>query len=158
MGLYGLKEVFHLARQLEENVQFYFRAAAEQCDDPEIATLCLRIAEQEAKHRQDLSRIERQLLEKEGNVSITWAELGWLELDLEEGVLSDTEEVKSLVEGATVADIMEKAIQIERDSVTFYSRLISEIEPSCREALEEIIEEERNHIDWLQQHRLDEKL
>ena len=34
MGLYGLKEVFHLARQLEENVQFYFQAAAEQCDDP----------------------------------------------------------------------------------------------------------------------------
>ena len=152
MGLYGLKEIFQMARQLEENGQLYYETAAAGCDNSSVSSLCLRIAKQEARHLDRLQDVAQLLLADEQMKKLTWEELTWLQLELEENVLPDLRELKSFIKDATVADILAHAVQMERDSMTFYSNLKSEVDSNYQELLEEFVKEESKHIEWLQQH------
>jgi len=38
---------------------------------------------------------------------------------------------------------------MESDSMTFYSNLISEVDPNYKGLLEEFVNEENQHIEWL---------
>ena len=71
--------------------------------------------------------------------------------ELEENVLPDLRDLRSCIKEATVADILARAIQMERDSMTFYSSLMSEVDSNYKELLEEFVKEENQHIGWLQQ-------
>jgi rubrerythrin len=154
MGLYGLKEIFQLARQLEESGQLYYQTAAAECNDPYVSSLCSKIAGQEVRHLEKLKSMQQLLVADDQMKRLTWEELTWLQLDLEEGVLTDFQEVKSFVKQATVTEILARAIQLERDSITFYSSLMSEVDLNCKGLLEELLKEENQHIKWLQQQRM----
>ena len=149
MGLYGLKEIFQLAKQLEENGQLYYDTAAAKCNDPNVSSLCSKIAKQEAKHLEKLKKTEHLLLTDEQMKRLTWEELTWLQLELEDGVLPDFQELSRFINEATTTDILACAIQMERDSMTFYSNLISEVDPNYIGLLEELVKEENQHIEWL---------
>jgi len=89
MGLYGLKEIFQLAKQLEDNSQLYYEIAAAKCKDPNVSSLCSKIAKQEVKHFEKLITMENLLLADEQMKGLNWEELTWLQLELEEGVSFD---------------------------------------------------------------------
>jgi rubrerythrin len=149
MGLYGLKEIFQLAKQLEENGQLYYETAAAECNDPNVSSLCSKIAKQEAKHLEKLKSMEHLLLTDEHMKRLTWEELTWLQLELEDGVLPDFQELSHFINEATTTEILARAIQMESDSMTFYSNLISEVDPNYTGLLEELVKEENQHIEWL---------
>lgn len=150
MGLYGLKEIMQVAQQLETNGQVYYETAAAKCKGATVSSLCTKLAEQEAKHLKGLQNLAHLLLADEQMKRLSWEELAWLQLELEEGVLPDARELKSFIEEATVADILARAIQMERDSVTFYSNLIPEVGQDYCALLEEFVKEEKLHVQWLQ--------
>lgn len=149
MGLYGLEEIFQLAKQLEENSQLYYEIAAAKCKDPNVSSLCSKIAEQEVKHFEKLITMENLLLADEQMKGLTWEELTWLHLELEEGVLFDFQELSHFIKTATTTEIIARAIQMESDSMTFYSSLMSEVDPNYKGLLEEFVNEENQHIEWL---------
>jgi rubrerythrin len=149
MGLYGLKEILQLATQLEENGQLYYETAAAKCSDPSVSNLCLEIAEQEVKHLEKLESMKQVLLADEHMKRLTWEELTWLQLELEDGVLPDFQELSHFINEATTTEILARAIQMESDRMTFYSNLMSEVDPNYTGLLEELVEEESQHIEWL---------
>ena len=149
MGLYGLKEIFQLAKQLEENGRWYYERAAAECNDPSVSSLCSKIAKQESKHLEKLKSMEHLLLANEQMKRLTWEELTWLQLDLEEGVLPDFQELSHFINESTTSEILERAIQMESDSMTFYTKLMSEVNTNCTALLEELVKEENQHIEWL---------
>ncbi|MHC4190905.1 MAG: ferritin family protein [Planctomycetota bacterium] len=149
MGLYGLKEIFQLAKQLEENGQLYYEIAAAKCNDPNVSSLCSKIAKQEVKHLEKVKSMEQLLLADEQMKRLTWEELTWLQLELEEGILFDFQELSHFIKTATTTEILARAIQMESDSITFYSNLMSEVDPTYKGLLEEFVNEENQHIEWL---------
>ena len=154
MALYGLKEIFQVARQLEKNGQLYYQEAATQCDDPDVSSLCSKIANQEMEHSKLIDKMEHLILANEEMQRLTWEEISWLQLDLEDGVLPEFRDLKSFIKEASVADILERAVQMERDSVNFYSSLMPEVDANHTRLLQELVKEESQHIKWLQKQKL----
>lgn len=155
MALYGLKEIFQLASQLEENGRLHYETAAQECGHPAVAELCLKIARQETKHLEGLQSLAQLVLADDKMKAMTWEELSWLQLKLEEDVLPDAREIESFIAQARVPDILARAIQMELDSVTFYSNLMAEVSHEHRGLLEEFAEEEKRHINWLKRQSQD---
>ena len=149
MESYGLKEIFQFAKQLEENGRLYYETAGAECNDPSVSSLCLKIADQEAEHLEKLKSMEHMLLTDEEMQKLTWEELTWLEFELEDAVALDMQELKSFIKEATTIEILLRAIQMESDTMTFYSNLIPEVNPNCAGLLQELIEEENDHLAWL---------
>ena len=150
MALYGWKEIFHMASQMEENGRLYYETAAQECGHPAVAELCLKIAQQETKHLEGLRSLAHLLLTDDKMKAMTWEELSWLQLKLEEDILPDAHEMESFIAQAGVPDILAHALQMEKDSVAFYSNLMAEVSHEHRGLLEEFVEEERLHIKWLE--------
>ena len=144
MGLYGLKEIFQLAKQLEENGQLYYETAAAKSNDPNVSSLCSEIAKQESKHLEKLKNMEHLLLANEHMKRLTWEELSWLQLELEDGVLPDFQELSHFINEATTTEILLRAIQMESDGMAFYSNLMPEVNSHCADLLQGLIEEENN--------------
>jgi rubrerythrin len=93
--------------------------------------------------------MEHLLLTDEHMKRLTWEELTWLQLELEDGVLPDFQELSHFINEATTTEILARAIQMESDSMTFYSNLMSEVDPNHTGLLEELVKEESQHIEWL---------
>ena len=149
MESYGLKEIFQFAKQMEENGRLYYETAAAECNDPSLSSLCLKIADQETEHLEKLKSMEQTLLTDEEMQELTWEELTWLQFELEDAVDLDMQELKSFIKEATILEILLRAIQMESDTMAFYSSLMPEVNPDCAGLLQELIEEENNHLKWL---------
>ena len=149
----GLKEIFQLARHLEKYGQLYYQEAAAKCDTPTVSSLCSKIASHEVGHLKKIDSMEQLLLAKDEMQKLTWEELSWMQWDLEDGVLPDLDNLQSSIENATAADILELALQMERNSVDFYSGFMSVVDENSKVLLQELVKEESQHIEWLQQEK-----
>jgi len=77
---------------------------------------------------------------------LTWDELHFAHILIEERVLSDPDTAR---DAATVGDtptLLQTAIQMEKDSVLFYRELLDEVDDEDRSAVREIIDEEKRHV------------
>ena len=65
---------------------------------------------------------------------------------IEERVLSDPETAREIAASGDTAGLLETAIQVEKDSVLFYSELLSEVDEGDVAAVQKIIDEEKQHV------------
>ena len=77
---------------------------------------------------------------------MTWDELHFAHMLIEERVLSDPEAAREAAASGDVAAVLDTAIQLEKDSVLFYSELLSDVDDRDTAAVREIIEEEKRHV------------
>ena len=154
---FNTSEVLEIAEQIERNGGMFYRRAAAIFDEPEICEMLLRLAEWEAKHERVFARMRQQLsppdrepkapadeeLLPDPKVMAGLAVFG-IRPD-PAGELSDKEDE---------ADILNRAIQKEKDSIVFYNGLKGFVPAGAgTDEIAEIIREEMRHIRILDKFR-----
>ena len=143
--MFTVKEISELAVQLEKNGQQVYRQAITRVREPALASVLQRLAEDEKRHAEwfaDLAASEPNLpvsaeLEEMGKAMIKDS------LANQSFSLSDTD-FASL---RSPRELIEVAVEFERDTVLFYNMLREFVEQEdALEHLDAIIAEEEKHI------------
>ena len=143
-------EIFDLAIRIEENGEAFFRSAVKKIAEPSLKSLFEWLAEQEVKHKEWFTkrkdRAEMMIapsdLEKAGS-GILQNILGDQSFSLGE---ADLDRMSS------VREILDLAIEFERDTILFFEMILSLIvDEATGTELKEIIAEENRHIELLRE-------
>lgn len=147
MGIqFNLQEVFEMAEQIERNGARFYRRAAEIHADPEARVCLLKLASMEDEHELIFRRLREELLGEAGGPGGTASPYlhEWVD-----GYVFDSrsDPAEWLSESASLADIIRRAIGLEKDSIIFYLGLKDHLPPRFGHGkIEAIIEQEMTHI------------
>jgi rubrerythrin len=150
--MFTFHEIYDLAVQIEKNGEFFFREAENKVSNPSLKTLFLWLAEQEVRHSNWF--MQRKASLKVGAEALALDEMSSKML---QDILGDQR--FSLGDVAvdridTTEDLLSIAIEFEEDTIIFFGMLRSLIEDDdILEGMDEIIEEEKRHIQALQDYR-----
>ena len=146
MGIYSGAEVFQIAMELEDSGRVFYETLAEELEDGKLADLCRNLAKQEASHYGKFKMMAEELVQRPASRPLTWDELNFAQILIEEHVLSDTDSARDVAAVGDPAQVLDTAIQSEKDSVLFYSEILNEVDEKDALAVQEIIDEEKRHV------------
>ena len=152
-------EVLEIALDMEKDGQEFYTKAAEIVKEKRVKSFLLELAKWEAKHYELFSEIKEKILNTE-EVSIVDPDdeaSKYINAFVKHGVFDEPETVKEFFHtGISEKEILERAIELEKNSIAYYTGL-REMAASNKadEKIEEIVKEEMRHIRILNE-RLDE--
>lgn len=148
--MFSAKEVFDLAIQIEENGEAFYRTALKVAPDPSLKELLHWLADEEVRHRNSFIVMKKEA--RAGEPS-SWAELvsgSFLQSAVSEHAFSLDD-----IDFSKVADrskLLRIAMGFEEDSIMFYEIILSFVtEEEIASRVEEILQEEKNHIRLLEE-------
>jgi len=148
--MFSIREIVDMAIQLEKNAETFYREALARVSTPTLKPILVCLADEEREHAEWFERLKRVLEEaKTGGEGgeISGAALRGLVGD-QKFSLADVD--LSKIESAE--ELIELAVEHEKDTILFYQMLQSFIEsPKTTKELDEIIAQEDQHIKLLQE-------
>lgn len=149
--MFSASELLDMAIKLEKNGETVYRDAMETVTKPELVSLLEWMADEEVKHAAFFSELKHKITSGSRNPFMEE-----MSRELFEDLLGDKNFSLKEVDFSsldTVEELIAVFIEFEKDSVIFYKILEPFLEdPSARDQLKEIIEEENRHIQHLRQH------
>ena len=147
-------EIFEMAEEIERNGDKFYRQAAKNTSDKQTKQMLLDMADMEAEHLKTFQDMKAQLSDREkGWTTFDPDDMSALYLQVMadargyEGKISPT---KELTGDETPKEILEIALNSEKESVLFYFGLKELVPPKAgRDKIIAIIKEELNHITTL---------
>ncbi len=152
--VFNAGEVFEIAQQIERNGARFYRRAAEQLGEDETAGLLLNLADMEQTHEHIFAKMSRELepQEKEQPLYDPYGEADQYLRALAGGFVFDLTADPNdwLGEGHSLADVLRKAIGVEKESILFYLGVKESVpEKLGKERIEGIIKQEMGHVSML---------
>lgn len=149
--MFNAVEVLKMAVRVEENGEKYYRRAMDIQEDPQLRDTLRELAADEARHAQWFDAM-RERLSRGGDVEDRWARE--VSGDLLQSMIGDQAFSLKEVDPEdldSVEKILETALEFEKDSILFYDMLRGFMdEGESAQALQEIIAEERLHVEILE--------
>ncbi len=147
--MFSLIEIYDLAIRIERNGGQFYRKAREEVTDEDLKSVLSRLADDESKHeeffakKKQLVRFKPQDPEMEEAASaVLQAILGDQTFSLKEANPADIKSEEELIK---------LAIEFEEDTILFYEMLSPLVtRDQTLKGLEEIVQEEKRHIQELQ--------
>jgi rubrerythrin len=148
--MFSIREIIDMAIQLEKNAETFYRAAVAKMSTPSLEPVLICLANEERDHKkwfESLKRVAQEAEARGQSVEISSEALrslvGGQKFSLDEVDLSKIESVQELIE---------LAMEHEKDTIIFYQMLQSFIDdPETMKELDEIIAEEEQHIKLLKE-------
>ena len=148
--MYSRNEVFDLAVRIEKNGETFFRNAMTKVDVPSLKSLFEWLAEQEVKHAEWFTKRKERLETTSETPDLDQESSNMLQDILGDQTFSLDEVDLGKVE--TVQDVLDLAIEFEKDTILFFELLLSfSLDKESDTELKEIIAEEKHHIELLQE-------
>jgi rubrerythrin len=146
--MFTTHEILDLAIQVEKNGEAVYREAQQHMKDRGLASLFAWLADEETKHAEWFSELKNKV--KSDDVDPALQEMGQTILRDVLGDQSFSLKEVNLSQLADTGQILEKAIEFEKDTVIFYEMIGSFVEDEGTLAhLQSIIEEEKRHVQAL---------
>jgi rubrerythrin len=148
--MFSIREIIDMAIQLEKNAESFYRKALARVSTPTLEPVLICLADEERDHAQWFERLKRALEEARAS-----GEKGELDGEVLRSLVGDQEfslaEV-DLAEIESVEELIELAIEHEKDTILFYQMLQSFIDdPETNKELDEVIAQEEQHIKLLKE-------
>ena len=151
--MFSAREVFDIAVQVERNGAAFYGQAADSVQECALKGLFKQLAEMEAGHARAFIEMKDRLLSPGGE---TWFDsageaAGYLQVIAGSRLFAVGASVTEILSGlATERDIIEFAIDRERESILFYTGMTKIVnEAADREAIDDIIGQEMQHVTLL---------
>jgi rubrerythrin len=163
-GEFSADDVLRVAEKMERNAVKFYRKAAGICDDPKIGRVFVDLARWERQHARVFSDMRERLSEE-----VSWSDKARRNPDLARFILDVLEPSavepplplvfgdhdnppSELVDKSTKVDVLKAALQKEKDTITYFTRLQA-IVPGHHntEAIKAVIREEERHVKILMQ-------
>ena len=147
--MFSAPEILDLAIQLEKNGESVYRNAVDKVTKPELVSLLIWMADEEARHMRWFSEVKNNF--ETHSINPFMEEMGRKVFG---GILGDKSFSHRDVDFSNVdrqEDLIGIFIEFEKDTILFYETLIPFIEDNeTLENIAKIIAEENNHIKKLQ--------
>ena len=148
--MFTIADIRHIAIQIERNGEETYRRAAAAAEDPEIAAMLVRMADDEKEHAQWFERISanKELTADQREMEAVGKTI------LQEMVRNrtfslDQNELRSV---SSLEEILSTSQGFEQDTILFYEMLAGFIEDDeTRQQLQSVISEEHKHFEELQE-------
>jgi rubrerythrin len=148
--MFSIREIIDMAIQLEKNAETFYRAALAEMSTPSLESVLVCLADEEREHAEWFEKLKRAAEEAKavhemGEISgaALRSLVGDQKFSLVEVDLSEIESAEELIE---------LAVEHEKDTILFYQMLQSFIEsPETTKELDEIIAQEDQHIKLLKE-------
>lgn len=143
--MFTVADIRTIAIQIEKNGEEVYRQASTAAEDPDIARILARLAEEEKAHGQWFGRIasSRTLTDEELKIEAMGASLL---TDMIKGNAFLLEK-KELAHANTVDEVIARSRSFEEDTILFYEFLLGLLDDEeSSSQVKRIIDEERNHI------------
>lgn len=146
--MFTLMDIRNIAIQIEQNGEASYRDAAESTDHSEIARIFEMMAADEQKHAQWFEKmiVPTETAPKDARIE----EMG---RELLQGMMAQQTfslQQEQLAAAQDALDALRQSIEFENDTILFYEMLHSFLDDTATmRQIELIIEEERTHIDKL---------
>ncbi len=148
-------EVFEIAEEIERNGARFYRRAAELTDDADVAALLQRLAAMEDEHLRTFAELRRSGPEGSAPLDPDGTLRPYLEAVAAGHVFDYRSDPTAWLEGgADPRAVLDRAIQMEKDSVVFYLGL-RDANPLDfgKQRIDDVIVEELRHVTLLSQQR-----
>ncbi len=143
--MFTMRDLRTIAVQIERNGERLYRSASRLVQDPEAASLLEWLADEEAEHAKWFENLPVSDTVQEG-----FAQLQALGSQLMQDALGRKTfglDERKLLEAGRWSAILELAIEMEKETITFYQLLRAFVEEEdALGQLEAIIEEENRHV------------
>lgn len=147
---FNIDEIFEIAEQIERNGAKYYRLAAESFSESQHRDFLIEMAAMEDSHEDYFAWLRKKFREIDsGQLDIDPSGEGALYLRaIAEGqIFNLNEDPAAKVQGKTFDQILQQAIQAEKDTVLFYLGLKKAmLNETKRDKIEAIIDEEMSHV------------
>jgi len=153
--VFNADEVIGMAMEIERNGQKFYERGAEIVSEPAVKKLMTDLVEWEKGHEQLFQGLREELTDDE-RASTAFDPDGEMELYVKamagEHVFTKKTAPATLIsEGDSAADVLHKALDMERDSVIFYVAIKNAVPKRLgADKVEALIREEMSHIAYLQ--------
>ena len=144
-GLSGGAEVLQVAVEMERIGKDFYEALAGGCDDRQVASLCLRLAKDEAAHAMTFRRMLANAPGAAGRPRLSEDKLLAAHELAKSQVIPDSAKVHKVGMGGHIKDAVAMAIGMEKDAIQFYGRMRAFV-PGADAALVAIIDQEKGHL------------
>jgi rubrerythrin len=144
---FSTKELVDIAIGIEESGYYFYTQCRKKFDDPYFTELLTFLAEEELRHKELFEKILGELSDTSGVFTEDYFQ--YLKALGDERVFKNNDDVDAVVKTVkTVFDVLKIAMTAEKDSILFYSELVSmhEKDQGARTILNRLINEERKHI------------
>ena len=136
--------VIQTAIQMEDLGRDFYDALAAAAVNREVAQLCEKLADDESNHRDTFRRIRSDLAEQGETILLPDEQIARARQTAREHVLPDPETIRRLAAAGSLLDLLEVAVQMEKDAIHFYS-VIADGLPG-QTVVRVVIQEEQNHL------------
>ena len=144
-------EIFEMADKMEDDGAEFYRQASESAPTEEARRLLIELAEWEKDHKQTFSEL-RDKFAGEGGIGFDYDPDGqaaqYLRTFVEGRVFSPESRGGAKLQGSeSMSEILEIALQLEKDSVLFYLGIKDVVDKDQDKArIDKIITQERQHM------------
>ena len=147
--MFSLHEIYDLAIRIEKNGELFYRKAMERFPNEGLRSMLTRLADDEVRHEEFFAGKKEALGLTPEDPAIEAAASAILQEILGDQTFSlkeaDPADLKS------EKDLLNLAVEFEKDTILFYEMLTPLVTGSqALNGLEEIVQEEKRHIEMLQ--------
>jgi rubrerythrin len=144
-------EVLQIAEKIERNGVVFYHKAAELFESAKLRGMFHKLAEWEGRHEKFFREMRKEYARQINEIgSFNPATYVWTNPQMIEGLAASAirpESVYALSGKETAKEILEKALEIEKDTVVFYKELKAKVRDlSGVYKIGDIIKEEKRHI------------
>lgn len=149
MGTFTGGEVVQMAMSMEQVGQGFYQALAEGCDNPQVAALCRRLAQQELGHYTYFKRLRDRLIDAHRTAPVPPDKQVQAENLVRSFVVPEPEKVRRVAMGGKLRQAVDLAMHMEQDAIKFYHELLRIVPEEDRGAVRSVIAEEDRHLQEL---------
>lgn len=142
-------DVFEMAMGMEQIGKDFYTALAVASDNAEVRTFCLKVAREEESHLAAFRGMRDQWAKSVKANRVT-PEAAYEFAALAKGrIQPDPAATRKVAMGGHLKAAVDMAIQMEKDSISFYQEMLARL-PGSAKAIQGIVEEEKRHLSRLQ--------
>lgn len=141
-------EMIEIAIRTEENGQKFYITHAEKSEKENVKKLFTYLANEEAKHIEDFSKLYDIVKEAGETIFGDYEEFkAYMESFADSRFLTNfTAEAEKIKDTTDNREIIEFAIDFEKETLLFYYGLLDFISEKGKKIIEDIIEQEKSHV------------
>jgi len=135
-----------MAIQTEVKGEAFYREAIQSASTPEAVELFTYLAEEEAHHKIIFEIMGSSIVTADQELAEWQEALDYINATIEQSLYSDGSAIRSIPEGATVAEMIDRAIAFEQETLLFFYTLRDMVQPANRDLVSRVVAEERLHV------------
>ncbi|MDD5688365.1 MAG: ferritin family protein [Elusimicrobia bacterium] len=146
MNIFKVSEIVEFAIQIEKNGEQFYRESVKKISDEKIKSLFLTLADEEVKHKKIFEELLKKVEDYKPVEAYNDEYFAYLRAYAGDKVFN-----KKSVETKKITEVIQFALNIERDSILYYLEAKNYVQDDDKNILDKIIEEERKHFVRLSQ-------